>query len=152
MPEIIEVILTLIIGFLAVYIACQQHRTAKDKLRLDLYEKRFSVYNGFKQTIDEIEEKSGISHGGFVNFFSKTNESDFLFDSDIIDYKNIFKKNLIRLQQLSGKLSNSQLPVGEKRINLSNENEQLSNWFLDQPEEIKNRFNKYLKFKKIIQF
>ncbi|HEV2293707.1 MAG TPA: hypothetical protein VGR35_07615 [Tepidisphaeraceae bacterium] len=43
--------LTPLIACLAVWIAFQQFRVARNKLRLDLYEKRFKVYSAVKEFI-----------------------------------------------------------------------------------------------------
>lgn len=157
MFETTNIILTIIIGLLAVYIAYQQYRTNQNKLRLDLYDKRFLVYTTFRNAILEIEKEGTISSKGLAEFFAKLNESDFLFKKDIIEYKNTFRNKLVRLRgaqnELEGLLHTFQTEENRHLWKKSaNEKVELALWFSKQHEEIKNRFGKYLNFKKIISF
>jgi len=157
MLELTNIILTLVIGLLAILIAYWQHRTGKDRLRLDLYEKRFSVYITFRNVVLEIQKEGAISSEGLAEFFAKIIESDFLFKKDIIEYKNEFRDKLIRLQASQNELE-SLLHTYQTKENKhlwkkpANEKKELFLWFSEQHEEIKNRFDKYLNFKRIISF
>jgi hypothetical protein len=80
-------LLTPLIALIASYIAIQQWRTNKEKLRLDLYDKRFAVYENtlalyrmlMSETLLTEKEKIDIQS----NFIKSYRESQFLFsDSD----------------------------------------------------------------------
>lgn len=77
----------ILISLLVAWIAGQQSRISKEKLRLDLYEKRFAVYENslaFYQVL--IGGKKLISSGSFPvlqnNFIKSYRESQFLFRDD----------------------------------------------------------------------
>lgn len=157
MLETTNTILTLIIGLLAILIAYQQYRANQNKLRLDLYEKRFLVYTAFRNAILEVEKEGAISSKGLSEFFAKMTESDFLFEKDIIEYKNIFRDKLVKLSVAQFELE-SLLHTYQTEENKhlwekpAKEKGESFLWFSQQHEEIKNRFGKYLNFKKIISF
>jgi hypothetical protein len=82
-PGWLTLFTTTIVGCIAVYIARQQWRTNREKLRLDLYQKRFSVYEStlayhqlviLPSTISN-EEKDKIGR----DFIKACRESQFLF-------------------------------------------------------------------------
>ncbi|MEK7512439.1 MAG: hypothetical protein AAB575_05520 [Patescibacteria group bacterium] len=139
---------TAMIALVTVYIAYQQYKTNKDKLRLELFNKRFSVYNGFRSALDEIQISPKFSHDGFKNFYSKTSGGDFLFGDDITNYREVFVKKMIHFNVVNGRLfgKHPNIPIGDKRNKLATERGELENWFSEQYDELKVIFNRYIKF------
>src|SRR4030042_5371894 len=105
MFQILTGLLTPIIACIALYIAWQQHVTAKRKLRLELYEKRYRIY---------VIIKKYLSSGGNSNddlkrwsdFDSDTNEAKFLFSNDIKNYIEDIKKRNAAIKKFSVDLEN----------------------------------------------
>ena len=54
LADLASTLLTPIIAVIAVYIAYQQHKTNRDNFRLNLYEKRYSVYRAINDFISHI--------------------------------------------------------------------------------------------------
>ena len=75
--------ITLIIGIIAGYIAWQQWRTNREKLRLDLYQKRFSVYESTLAYYQFVIAQDGFTKEEQdkidINFIKSFRESQFLF-------------------------------------------------------------------------
>lgn len=84
--EISRAILTPLIAIMAVYIGYQQWRTNRDKLRLELFERRLQVYETTSSILVAMYLKCEISSTELASFLKATNKSQFLFDKDVNDY------------------------------------------------------------------
>ena len=144
--EIISAFGTLIVGVIVAYIAYQQHKTNRNKLRLDLYDKRFSVYKGLNTLLFHVLRDANVSIEALAEFKSKTHEATFLFDGDIAQYLQDVRAKAVELRSQQQKLDNKNLPVGPDRSKLAEENSQVLQWFEDQLDISKQKFSKYLKF------
>src|SRR5690606_3984826 len=86
--------LTLLIALIATYVALQQYHISRQKVKLDLYEKRFRIFCSIKNTLFEITKNADIDISELQSFKQETNESIFLFSSDINNFvKDILKKS-----------------------------------------------------------
>jgi len=144
-------LLTPLIAIIAVYIAYQQFIINRNRLRLDLYEKRFRVFNETKKVLHKINQDSKIDLIELRDFKFSTNESKFLFEVDITDYLEEIKKNSIELNHLTDDLNKlNQYPVGSKdREDKVQRYSELTSWFTEQYLNIEIKFEKYLDFKKL---
>ncbi|HEF4768679.1 hypothetical protein [Burkholderia multivorans] len=87
--SLITALPTILISAYVAWIAYQQHRTNREKLRLDLYDRRFGVYTAsidfyhVLSSYDEANEQHQEAHRAFVKAMR---ESRFLFgqDSEIV--------------------------------------------------------------------
>jgi hypothetical protein len=73
-----------LIAFLGLYIAWQQYIANKTKVRLELYDKRFNIYNTIITVIGEVlssDEK--ISEEQYKKFFIACNEGQFLLPDHV---------------------------------------------------------------------
>ena len=71
------------IAALGVWIALQQMRVARSKLRHDLWDKRFGVYEATVQLI-EVASQRRLSQEFLDQHFQKITGSMFLFDNDAV--------------------------------------------------------------------
>lgn len=76
---------TVIIGLVAAAIAWQQYKVSRDKIKLDLYQKRFQVYQNVVRYFNLITNTPGGMSTGELEkvayeFFVSTREAQFLFD------------------------------------------------------------------------
>jgi len=145
--KIIESFLVPCIAFIALYIAYQQYLTNKLKLRLDLYEKRFKIFECLMKLLANIFQNANVSNENLNKFYANTNESEFIFDQDISKYIDEIRNKALRLQFLHKRIET--LPVGTERNKLVEEDSELINWFVDQFNVSRELFFKYLSFKKI---
>ena len=148
--EILEIcagFLTPMIAVLAVWIAWQQHRTNRDKLRLNLYDKRFDVFRALMELLAFIVREGNITLEKIYEFRANTNESSFLFDKDISEYLETVRQKAVKFYNLEQKLHHSDLPVGEERDKAAKDDSELLRWFFDQFKVSESKFGKYLSFK-----
>lgn len=139
-------IITYVIAGITIFIAYQQWKTNKDSHRLNLYEKRYSIYKALMTALYELLRESNISSKGLDQFNIDTNESVFIFNKDAANYIDDFRNKALRLHSVIKQLSNDKIPIGEKRDKLAEEAEKLNEWFNNQLQESKNKFMIYLKF------
>lgn len=97
--------LTLVIACITVYIAGQQWKTNAQKIKLDLFDRRFRVFDATR-TIIGLMYTSGVQDPQLLDFLIKTAEASFLFGPEIEDYRNEVYR---RVQNLIG--ANRQMNV-----------------------------------------
>jgi len=71
----ISAIATLIAGIVA-WTGYQQHHLAKEKLKLDLFEKRFSVYKGVQIFLSQIMQEGKLNLDSLWEFQKATQEAE----------------------------------------------------------------------------
>ena|SRR5437588_2243177 len=93
--DIFSALLTPTIALVTTYIAIQQYRNNRAKLRHELYDRRVAVYNAVGNFL--ITRINSIEGGGdaFLKFLIAKHESCFLFGNDVVDYlKEIERKEM----------------------------------------------------------
>ena len=90
-----------VIAILAAYIAWRQYRTGCDRLRLDLYERRFRVYRGLMDLLASVLRDGSVSHEALGKYYYETDERRFLFHCDVTDYMQEVKDKAVHLRQVS---------------------------------------------------
>lgn len=137
-------LLTPVIAGIAVYIAYQQYKTNRDKVRLDLYNKRFKVFDSLKTLLGHIGQQGNVKLEQVYEFMTATKEAVFLFEEDISTYLDTISQKAFDLRSENMKLE--KLPVGEERSAKVDETSELCSWLVKQSEVAVDKFNKYLKF------
>ena len=156
--KILSGLLTPTIALIAVYIAWQQKKLANDKLKFDLYEKRFKIYKIVNEYIMNLISETAQGHDinspkkdftGWVNFNLATKETPFLFDKDITDYLAVIRDKAQLLLNVCNTLND---PIcfpmySQDRNDKLAEHRTLSNWFQDELHVVETPFESYLSFK-----
>ena len=151
--SILSSLLTPIIALIAVYIAYQQfvinkrtYEISSRKLKLDLYNKRFRVFNETKQVLLKIVQDAKIDLIELRNFIFSVNESAFLFEKEITDYLELIRKNAIEYNHALDDIEKH--PIGsDEKLRIIESNRKLADWFLSVYQSIESRFQKYLDFR-----
>jgi hypothetical protein len=97
--QILGGMLTPVIAVVAVYIAWQQHKTARDKLKLDLFDRRYKVYRGLMDLFACVATEGTVSNEDLGKFYRETDQKRFLFDDDVCDYLTEVRKKVVELRQ-----------------------------------------------------
>ena len=71
------------IAVLTSYIAFQQWRTNKRKVRLDVFDKRFGTYETVRDTVSSIVSNGRIESDALFRFWIKSSDAKFLFGKTI---------------------------------------------------------------------
>ena len=149
----------LLIATIVAYVAWQNSRTnkaafhvQKNKLRLDLFERRLKVYDGFVKIVQSLSivsafEKKAVPKSLFENlqdFISETKETEFLFGSEILRYKENIIDNCVQLIKDGLKFDKEK---GEYIVKTPSDTVlRLLEWFDQQDENMSKLFRKYLNF------
>lgn len=134
---------TLVIGGIAAYIAWHQWRVARAKLNLDLFEKRYEI---FEATWSELSKAlqtgpQGPSNPNFTNLFP---QAQFLFGTEIREYMFEISSKMTKLwmMQQQTKASGNVMSAENTQREL-----ELSVWFeVHAKDECRSRFGRYLDF------
>lgn len=132
------------VAVLGSVIAYRQWRTAQNKLKLDLFEKRFSVYDAARNLLASIMTSGKANDKNTFEFLSGTREAKWLLNADIADYldKQIYHKT-IDLQTLAAELEG--MPVGEERSANVRKQSEIKKWMLKQFEVLDEKFAPFLR-------
>jgi len=84
--EIFRALLTPLIAIIALGIGYQQLRTNRDKVRLDLFERRLSGYEVTSSLLVAMHVKCEVDSDQLTSFWNGTNKSQFLFGEDVNEY------------------------------------------------------------------
>lgn len=149
--QILKGLLTPFIAFITVYIAYQQFKTARYKLKLDLYKKRFDVFNSTKCLLGKIIRNGDVTNDELLDFLRSTDEAIFLFKQDISDYLKELYQESLNLQRYEKRIHSSdfsKIEVKEQEKILDKRGEIFS-WFTKQFEVCQQKFGEYLNFENI---
>lgn len=130
-----------VIAFVGIYIAWQQFITNREKVKLDLYDKRFQLYQTIKECVFEFiygEEK--IDSERLHSFLSACSEAQFLVPDDLYE-------KIKEVERLVNKLM-----LNRKRI-MKNNTDELASTMSDLESELERLFPKFTEsFKTVIKF
>lgn len=145
--RILQGLLMPVIACIAVYIAYQQHKTNRDKLRFNLYDKRLKVFHSLMNFLGDISADGDCSHGRLGQYGAEISESRFLFDKDITDYLEKIYTKAGKLHDLEHEIKNIGALSKERKENIQNKRTEVFFWLFGQITESQTRFEKYLGFK-----
>ena len=141
----ISALATPVLAVLGVLIAYRQWATARDKLRLDLYERRLAVYQAARNLLGTVYTLGDISQDAEFAYLNGTSGSQWLFGPEVKDYlKKELWGQIIRHQGIRGELES--LDRGEERKRLAQSRAELRKWFLAQDIRLDELFMPYLGF------
>jgi hypothetical protein len=137
--------LTALIAVALAYTAYQQYRIARERFKLELFEKRFSVFAATRTLLSHVLTNANVSMEQFFEFRRAVAEATFLFEADITNYLSEIDKKALYLHTTHELMS--QRPPAENRQKIVEEHHQLLKWLTDQLPELKPKFAPYLKFR-----
>ena len=137
-------IATLFLSVTVVLLAWQQWRVADDKLRLDLFDRRYKVYDATRKFLAVILREASFTDSQLLEFYAGTSDAEFLFGADVVNYLDQIRHRAIDMrtaQQLF-----EPLPVGvERSRHVQTAHDNLL-WLNDQITAMTKTFTPYLGF------
>jgi hypothetical protein len=104
---------TLVLACLGYQLAQTQKKIASDKLRLDLFDKRTTVYKKVQETVLFVVQNANLSALQYSTYVVNIQESRWLFGDDVFQYLNgEYKASLYEFLALSMR-AGSQLSADE---------------------------------------
>jgi uncharacterized ubiquitin-like protein YukD len=133
LTELIKIIPSAIIGAAVAYVAYQQWKTNERRLKSELYDRRFAVYETLMDTIGEVMQKEDISVEQLEKFNIQRRKSHFLFSKKVSDFLEEIYDKLVDLQTMN------QVSPDEKATN-AKERGNIKKWFLHQISVAREKF------------
>lgn len=126
------------------YYAHQQWKLAQDKLRFDLFERRYKVFEATRTFLyNVLEFKGNYEEGAFMDFNRKTADAEFLFGPDVVKYLRELRQNAA-LSRVNHKL-NRPVPTDKGHLeSMEEKQETLIQLFVDQTNNLSKVFYPYL--------
>ncbi len=138
-------ILTSVIGCVTAYIAIQQWLTAKNVLRLHLFDRRLPVFEAAMRLVEIVVTKKNITLEEVQEFLFATKSVQFLFDQELQDYcKKLYQEAYCVWE---GKQKIDAPAEGEERDKSMGLWQDRIVWFNDQRKEIPKRFDPFLRIR-----
>ncbi|OIP98866.1 MAG: hypothetical protein AUK35_09715 [Zetaproteobacteria bacterium CG2_30_46_52] len=137
-------LLTPTIAILGSFIAYRQWKLAQNRLKLELFDRRFSIYSATQSLLSSIMRDGKARDDEVYNFLTATREAKWLLSFSVADYleKELYHK-AIDLQTLSFELKD--LPAGIERTKNIHTQADIKKWFFAQYAVVDEKFNVYLK-------
>jgi hypothetical protein len=138
-------IATLFLTVAVVIIAALQWRVANNKLRLDLFDRRYKVYDATRKFLAAICREGKFTDSERFEFEVGTSDAEFFFGADVVNHLAKIRKQALHLrttQQLLQQPNTSD----EELSRYADAQEQDFLWLGDQLTEITKTFTAYLGF------
>lgn len=137
--------ITVLIGICVFAVAYQQYRLGKDRFRLDLFEKRFSVYKGVQIFLTQIMSDGEAYLDKLFEFRAATQDAVFLFEAEIPAFITEIDRRALRMITIREELED--VPRGDERSRAIQQKSELLEWLVNQLPELKGVFGSYLRFR-----
>jgi len=142
MLKIFAGLLTPFIAITTVCIAYWQVKVARDKLKMEMYDRRYRIYRGVADLFIKILRNDGTNP--LPQFIGVTHEARFCFeDKGISDYLKEVLDKALRIKQnrdvIEGVVNEPDLVPTAQRENVG-----LLTWFNQESANLAGRFQKYL--------
>lgn len=160
----LSALLTPIVAAIGLLIACRQWRTARDKLKHELFDRRFAIFEAASNLCSSVLTLGSSEGDGFEKLNYKAIEAKWLLNEDISRYiETLCSKSCdlsfinFELEQfceqypmaryLSPKLDDIPEEDRQQIISKRRMKEDLVSWFGDQPEVFNEKFSEFLTLK-----
>jgi len=111
-------------------------------LRPDVYDRKIQVYRTVRDFLSLILRDADVTTDNLLTFARDTDEARFIFDKELEEFLRELYKRAVSLHYTNKRLADRQLPVGQERSRLADENAEVLKWFLDQLEVSREHFYK----------
>ena len=140
--DVSKALLTPLIAIIAVYVAWQQLKTNRRKLKLDLFEKRYAVFEKIGEFIGAILTSGRVQEGGDTQFLIDTKAVGLLFGAEISTFISDIYGKAVHLHALETELEGS---TGEVRTSNIKEQREIKDWYSKELQRLDARFSEFLK-------
>ncbi|NOZ71269.1 MAG: hypothetical protein GXP38_05040 [Chloroflexi bacterium] len=141
--DIMQSLLVPTIAVLGVWIAWQQWNTNRLRLRHELFDRRFKLYEEILGLFGEITRKSSTKSIDALEFCKAAQLARFLFDKDIHQFMDKAVMRLSDLETIEAELDG--LPKEDQRYpSLALKKREARDWFHDELLTLDDRFDKHM--------
>jgi hypothetical protein len=125
------------------FIAYKQVRIATEKLNLDLYDRRFKVFDGARNLISKILQEGKPPIASIRLFDLNVADATFLFNAEVEKYLGSLRRRAVTLHTKTEQIR--EMDAGEQRNKLVDEIAELEMVFSVEYEKMVEFFRPYLK-------
>lgn len=125
------------------FIAWNQMKIARLKLKFDLYSKRNDLYNNVRQFLFSVYDKGNVTDDAIQKFLIGTSDVSFLFGKDIEECLDEVYHHALDLK--CDKIVIEEMPIGKERTEIAFKINENTLWLVRQGREMANRFHPYMK-------
>jgi hypothetical protein len=141
-------VVAVIAALIAAYIALRQWRTAYDRLRLDMYERRFASYDATKTLVNMITSHGQTTSDDIANFYAGIPGAEFLFDGETRGFLETIGQMAFKARMK--RVSLERHPNHPRADALIAEEEKIMEFLLDyNGERLEKLFSRYLDLSKV---
>ena len=138
-------IATLFLSVAVLVIATLQWRVADNKLRLDLFDRRYKVYDTTRKFLSVIIREATFTNPDLFEFNAGTSDAQFLFKPDVAEYLAEIRSQALHLRTTRELLKKPRITDDELARLAQAENKDLK-WLGDQITAMTKVFAPYLGF------
>jgi hypothetical protein len=141
--QLLAALLTPTMALLGAYIAWQQWRTNRNKLKLELFDRRYRIFEAGQALIGRVLALGQASHEHTFEFLTQIRGAKFLFNARLQRYLEVDLNR--KAERLRALISDFQSLSGgdARKANLANQRE-VKDWFKEQYENLDTWFSPYL--------
>ena len=140
-------IATLVVGLAVAFIAFQQFKVSHDKLRLDLFDRRYKVYDATRKFLTIIAQKATFDTAELFEFYAGTSDAEFLFGSDVLEYIAQIRERAVAMRTQTKLYEH--FPVSDEHSRLVQAVADAEVWLGNQLTAMKKVFTPYLGYANI---
>jgi hypothetical protein len=137
-------LLTPLIAVIVAIIAYRQWKTAQNRLKLDLFEKRLAIHNAARGLIATVTSYGKIENKDIFEFLSGIQQARWLLNNDIVQY---FEKDLWPRVTKLQELNDTPDSAGEDRAANIRRQRELKEWIAGQRANLDGKFDQFLKIR-----
>jgi hypothetical protein len=141
-PSFVAIVAALIAGL----IAYRQWQTTQDKLRLDLFEKRYAYFIALRELMIDVIQHGQPESEKLNDFTRKIVGAEFVFNAELSEYIQSVRARAQQLKAISRMLEN--LPVGDRRNTLVDNEARIFESLNDEFEHLEEKFRVPMNFAK----
>jgi hypothetical protein len=139
----LQAIALILLPMVGAWVAFKQASIAERKLNLDVYDKRFKVYEAARSLMGTFLREGSVTTKDILMFNTGVAEAPFLFGQDLVNYLDHLRIRAAALHTKTTQLS----AMGEqdpRRDKLIDEIAALEQKLASEPERLQNAFKRYL--------
>jgi len=142
--DIFSALLTPVIATVTTYIAVQQYRNNRLKVRHDLYDRRLAVLRATNRFFLSAWQSRGFTWDDLKEFSLSKSEAHFLYDNELDNYLKDAYERGFKLLFLEDERKRSSVEDDQKIVYEMRDHQK---WFGEQRDTLNQRFRKYLSLK-----
>jgi hypothetical protein len=135
---------TLVLAASVAIVAWLQWLVALNKLRLDLFDRRYKIYDTARKFIIQIVRHANFDDSQLFDFAAGTSDAEFLFDADVVRFLGGIREHALKIR--TARILLEDLPVGDERTRQAKIQHDALLWIGDQLTPMTAAFNPYLGF------